>query len=190
MDSEYTRATEKLIARVCEIDRAEWSPTPARQECVRVAKALNEVADMLAANTQWMMIEAVHKARGEPEVVTGLDGWPQTEESEYEWANYEAIKLQIRELAYSARLAAEELPDPREKHALPHAAMGLLHLLHWYGFPPATAYKDGSAVIELERIARKAGILRSREAYLKALKQCMKNFDGHYTPPEMGYLFE
>lgn len=190
MTTEYETAILKLAARVRSANETKWTPTPARKECERVAKALDDVAALLDATSEGMRIEAAHKERGEPEIVTGLDGWSQEEESDLDWPGYESIKWQIRDLAESARMAACALPDPREKHALRHAAMGMLHLRLWHGFPYATAYNDGVAVTELERIAQLAGIVLSREAYRKALKEAMEQFDKNFMPTGFKYLIK
>lgn len=190
MNNDYEKAITKLVARVRLSHETEWSPTESRKECERVAKALEKVADMLSTTSEEMRIEAVHQQRGEPETFTGIDGLPQQTQSKIEWPGYQAIKWQIRSLAESARMAADELPHHNEKFALRHAAMGMLILRHFYDFAPATFYKDGEAVIELERIAELAGIFLTREAYLKVLKETIKKFDPHYTPPEFLYLFK
>ncbi|CAN5390843.1 hypothetical protein BH11PSE11_BH11PSE11_12360 [soil metagenome] len=190
MDDKYEKSISKLAARVRLANEAKWSPTPSRKECKRVAKELEKVAKILESTSEAMLIESTHKRRGESETITGLDGWPLQERVDLEWSSYEGIKWIIRDLAASARLAADELPDPREKHALHHAALGMLHLRSWHGKKPATAYKNGEAVIELERIAKLAGIVLSREAYLKALKQARATFDFNYIPPEFKYLIK
>jgi hypothetical protein len=186
----YGEAKEKLSARVRVAHESTWSPTPARKECERVAEALENVANLLAASAEAPRIEAAHKERGEPGTAIGEDGWPVAEEDHFEWHNYKSIKWIIRDLAKSARVAAEEMPDPRQKHALRHAAMGLLQLRGWHDMPNATAYKDGEVVIELEYIAQRAGIMLSRETYLKALKEAIGQFDKNSLPREFAYLIK
>lgn len=190
MTMTYDEAKQKLSDRVRLSHQTDWSPTPSRKECERVAEALERVADLLATTPESQRIESAHEARAEPETITGLDGFPVKEERDEDWISYEMMKWKIRDLAESARAAAEELPDPREKHALRHAALGLLHLRSWHGMPYATEYIDGPVNIELEQIAVHAGIILSRAAYLKALKEALSTFDRHFTPPGFHYLFK
>jgi hypothetical protein len=182
--AEYRRAIEKLTSRVRVIyeseRKKEWSPTPTRKECERVAKALDEVAELLATTDAGMLIESVHQDRGKPQTIVGEDGWPVEEESYFEWSSYQAIKWRIRDLAESARKAAAELPDPRTKFALPHAATGLLHIYHCHGISCPTDYIDGDGVADLKEIAEKAGIHLSPEAYRKVLKEALCTFDPHF----------
>ena len=124
----YQAAIGKLIQRVRVSHETKWSPTESRKECERVAKALDDVAELVATTFEGMRIEEVHEERGKPERKTGLDGYPIEEENYLEWPSYQGIKWRIRDLADSARKAAADLPDPRTKFALRHAATGMLQI--------------------------------------------------------------
>lgn len=180
MTPEYFEVREKLINHARFLNANDWSPTPSRKECERVSKALNDVADLLNSTSEGMTIESKHKERGEPETTIGSDGWTITEKSDFDWPGYESIKWTIRDLAESAKQAAEALPNPRESPALPYAAMGLLYIRYHFGLQEPTSYIDGEGLSELEEIANKAGIYLSKESYSSALKKAKSKFDPHY----------
>ncbi len=189
MNIAYEKAIQRMVKRVSQMATGDWTPTPTMKECLRVAKVLEDAANVLADTSAAADIERLHERLGGPDYpdgpAVGLDGHP-VPHDEVDWPGYEAIKRQIRTLAESARKAAADLPDPRYKPALPAAALAMLHIRHDYDFPPPATYIDGEAVIELERIAHEAGIpVLSRDSYKKALEKALKKFDPRYRPPEI-----
>lgn len=186
----YETGLAKLAERVRQINESDWSPTPERKECERIAKLLAETATALKSTTARTTIDSTHKALGAPVIVTGLDGWPVEHAPYYfDWPESRTIVAHMELLAESAQQAADELPDPRYKHALPHAAMGLLQLRLWYDLPPATVYIDGDANLDLQHVGQLAGLALSPAAYLKALRVSVSEFDRDFRPPEFHYLF-
>lgn len=189
MNIAYEKAVQRMVKRVSQMAKRDWTPTPTVKECLRVAKVLEDAADVLADTSAAADIERMHERLGDPDYpdgpAIGSDGYPAPYD-EVDWPGYEAITWQMRTLAESARKAAADLPDPRYKPALPAAALAMLHIRHDHSFPQTTSYIDGEGVIELERIALDAGIPPlSRDSYSMALKQALKKFDPRYRPPEI-----
>ncbi len=186
----YEAAVQKLIARTRDIHAVagEWSPTPLRKELLEVAERIEALSALLdrsgAAQSE---LERRHKMRRRPEQIIGVDGYPEPAD-DAPFASYEGVRYELRELARSAREAAAELPDPREKRALPFAALGVLLLRRDYEFPPAVMSDDGADVVELERVCCAAGLMLSRQRLRGALTEARRRFDLHFTPPEYKLL--
>jgi hypothetical protein len=172
----------KVVVRVHDASAGKWSPTPLRHEISEIAIKLDKIADLLGhQGSAQRRIESVHD---EPEArQIGLDGYP-IEESPLNTkaGSYQETTWRIRWLADSAREAANRLPNPRQKRALPYAAMGLLHLRQRYDFPRPALSNNSEEVNELDRICRAAGIFLSRERLRGALAQALKEFDGYVRP--------
>jgi len=179
----YERGIRKLIELVSRIHHnTEWNPTEQKKALEDAANKLEELAELLLSGPAAYDLETAHDERGIPERVIGLDGFL-IEQPESEWPSYQSIKWDIRELAMSARIAAERLPNPRKRHALEFAARGLLYLRHDYGFPRVTLSNDSADVSELERVCTSAGLVLSPERYRGALAESLKTFDPHFVEP-------
>jgi hypothetical protein len=178
----YKRGLARLVERVRSL-KDPWNTTVERKEVEKIAERLQEVAALLAASGfAQSHIEAVHAERGEPEVTFGFDGYPVTEEP-FNFVSYLGTRLAIEELAASAREAADQFPDPRQKQALHFAATGLLHLRHVDGTTYPVLSNNSDDVIELEQLCKEAGIFLARETLRNALAHALKNFDPHCMGP-------
>lgn len=186
----YERGIDKLIEIVSRIHNSGWSPTESRKTIEAIAKKLEETAELLVSGSAQFDIETFHDERGIPEPVIGLDGYPIEQPTEWEWPSYQSIKWDIRLLAESARLATEQLPDPRKKPAQEFAARGLLHLRHDYGFQRVSLYDNGIDVIELKRVCERAGIVLSRERYRGLLAESLKTFDPYFIEPGYDLIYK
>ena len=165
---------------------AQWSPTPLKKEIQSFAKRLIELADDLdQGNQSCFDIEEEHDK--EPLREFGADGMPIPVESRY--GNFKTVLNEMRALAASANRAADSLPNSRAKHALPFAAMGLLHLRVWHDkqISPIDTYSP--VVTELEDICKRAGICKGAgislepETIRNALRTQYNQFDPHFYPP-------
>lgn len=177
--STYEQGVQRLIDRISAMDNG-WSPTPLNKEMKALSKRLNELADDLdGASFAWSEIEAEHDK--EPLKEFGTDGLPVAVENWH--CSYQATLGHMRALADSANRAADGLPNSRVRHALPFAAMGLLHLKVWHGQQIGSIDVDSQVVVELESICQAASIVISREAFRNALITQRNQFDPHVYPP-------
>lgn len=170
----YEAGIARLIERVREVHRLdqEHSWTPRRKEYEAFAERAEEFANLIAEQ-EGSDTERIFDRRGDR---VGLDGWP----VESEDVTLQGLKWQVRELAAAARKAAQELPAPRTKQALPMAARGLLHLWHDCG-RARPVLSDGSEIVgELNRVCFQAGIVLSRERLRGALADSLETFDRNY----------
>jgi hypothetical protein len=191
MQEIYKRGIKKLVEIVSRIHSSEWSPTESKRAIEKIAKKLKETAWLLdACGSAQCDIEILHNKRGIPEPVIGLDGIPIQQSPKWEWPSYRSIRQDIELLTESARLAAEQLPDPRKNRALEFAARGFLHLRHDYGFPPISLYNNSDDVIEFESICNSAKIFLSRERYRGVLSESLKTFDPYFLQPGFELLYE
>jgi hypothetical protein len=175
----YAEAEALLIERVRLMHRSDWSPTPGRAAALAFVDRLRELADDLDSTGSIQFdIEAMHDRSAE--AMTGPDGWPVP--APEVGASFKATLWHMRTLAESAQAVADGLPDPRERPALPFAALVYLHLRYQHGLPRPTAYNDGEGVRELKRIADAAGLVRSPAAVRGVLKAALDEFDPHHVP--------
>lgn len=177
----YDAGIARLIARVrrCHESECEQTWTATRRRYEAFAQRAEEFSELMAEH-EATDIESVHDERGEPVKVPGPDGWPVEIQDDPEWPSMQGLKWRIRDLADSARIAAERLPGAREKHALPMAARGLLHLRHDCGFQRPALSNESHDVCELDRVCRTAGIILSRERLRGALAESLKTFDSTF----------
>ena len=179
----YSDRITRLAERVRAINQAGWNPTPKRREAEALAVRLIELADYLdGTGTLQFDLEELHDRPPPP--VMGADGLPRPDSmAESLQCSYKATIRRIRGLADSARRVADELPDPRQKHALRFAVMGLLHLRYLHGFPRPKLYAAGPDVAALADLVGRAGIHLSAESLRNALSAGLKDFDPLLLPP-------
>lgn len=177
----YDAGIARLIARVklCHESEGEQTWTETRRRYEAFAERAEEFADLIFDH-EATDIEFVHDERGKPVKVPGADGWPVEIQDDPEWPTMQALKWRIRDLAESARIAAERLPGARERFALPMAARGLLHLRHDCGFSRPALSNESDDVCELDRVCRSAGIVLSRERLRGALSASLSTFDANF----------
>lgn len=177
--STYERGLERLILRISVMDNG-WSPTPLKKEMESLAKRLNALVDDLDdGKVACFEIESEHDKEPLPEI--GITGAPSPVEV---WnCSYKATLTHMKALADSANRAASSLPNSRVRHALPFAAMGLLHLKVWHGQQIGPIDVDSLAVLELESICNRAGIHLGPETFRNAMNKEFKLFDRHFYPP-------
>lgn len=163
-----------------------WSPTALRKECLSIARRLTDLADDLdGASSAWSEIEDEHDKQPPP--LVGRDGYPIPQS--YASCSYQATVLDMRALAESAKRAAENLPNSRERFALPFAAMGLIHLKVWHGQDVLPIDVLKPIVEELQEICEAACIKSNRgeslsgEALRNELRKQWGKFDRCYFPP-------
>lgn len=193
--NDYERGINRLITRVKSIHEIEtgkeWSSTKQKKDIEKIALELEKAAKLLAVvGTAQFDIEIFHDERGSPKRIVGLDGWPVEEKSPIDWPSYKSIYWNIRVLAESANLAAQQLPNPRKKRALEFAAHGLLHLRNYYDFPLPKLSDTGTDVQELKRVCESAGMCLSVERYRGMLSESLKSFDPHYMESYCYELFQ
>lgn len=192
-DNDYERGIKRLIKmvqHVCEAEK-EWSPTPLKKDIEKIAATLEETARLLERDgCAQFDIEFLHDERDIPVRAIDLNGWPVENKTIIERPSYKAVTWYIRGLAESARVAADQLPNPREKRALKYAARGLLHLMHHCGRPCPSLYDNGAGVQEFKQICECAGMNLSVESYRGALAASLKNFDPYYTEQHYDELFQ
>lgn len=189
-DSGYKRGVGRLIEFIRQVNKATFDVTAHRKEVEAIAQHLEETARLLAGfGPAQMAIELAHNESGEPSERTGVDGRPVRDHADPDFCSYLGIRLQVGELAKSARIAAAALPDSREKFALPLAALGLLHLRRDFNYPPPTLYDGSPVVLELDRICRAAGIVLSPERLRGALRGAMDKFDPYFIPLELKKIY-
>ena len=73
MNIAYEKAIQKMVERVSQMAKGDWTPTPTMKECLRVAKVLEDAANTLADTSAAMDIERMHKRRGDPDYSEGPD---------------------------------------------------------------------------------------------------------------------
>lgn len=147
---------------------------------IAFSKRLGDLVDDLDSGGMGCFgIEEEHDK--EPLRLIGRDGYS-TPAPDFS-CSYKATLMHMRELADSANRAAENLPDPRRRFALPFAAMGLLHLKAWHGHKVGAIDVFSRAVEQLQAICIDAGITLSNEALRNALSVEFNQFDPYYFPP-------
>lgn len=189
----YQLAVVRLVERTRQM-RVPWSPTPLRNEITRIARRVEELANLLnEAGCAQFDIEAHHDARGLPDPTIGDDGMRIEQDDSDGLPSYARIKSDLCCLAESARLTAESLRDPRERPALGFAALGYLFLRSWYGFPRPTLSNSSGDVDEFGRIwadiCETRSVPLSPERLRGALSDAFKKFDPYLWPPGIEELF-
>lgn len=172
---DYEQSIIKLINRVKLIHEANWSPTPEAKALDALAQKLNETIAMMDESTYWGLEDAFNQ----PE-----RGWVRfdgTKEPDIDRSGrYAAVRWAMHELAEFAMAKKSELPNSREKRALPFAAMGLLHIMYQSGSDRPSLYINGDAIKKLGDICNDAGIALSPESLKGALKNALDSFDPLY----------
>jgi hypothetical protein len=178
---DYEKSISKLIERVAMINSAKWSPTPEANALETLATRLDETIALIDEDTYWDLEEAFNQPS--PGAVR-FDG---TTEPDVDRAgHYASIRWGMYELAEFARRKKEELPHRNKKHALPFAAIGLLHIMYRAGKDRPKLYDNSDAVKELERICKGAGVFLSSESMRGALSASLKSFDPAYLDDGIG----
>lgn len=179
----YQRGLERLVEYVTHIHEAEskrnderWDRTEHKKRIEKVADELKKTADLLSGQSSELFdIEMAHDERRQPTKSVGINGW-HSEENEL-LPSMEAIESLIRDLAESASSAAQRIPHPNTKRALPIAAKGLLHLRYECGFPKPVLSNNSEEVIDLGIVCKKASMVYSPERLRGALSLAIKDFD-------------
>lgn len=172
---DYEQSIAKLIDRVKQIHGSTWSPTPEAKALEALANKLDETIKMMDADTYWDIEEAFNQPQ--PGRIRD-DG---TKEPDIDRSgHYSSIRWAMYELAEFARTKKEELPNPKKKHALPFAAIGLLHIMYQAGMARPKLYDQSDAVKELGRICDAANIVLSPERLRGALTKALETFDPLY----------
>ncbi len=178
MNAEYEAGIQRLIQHLAAMQRDSFNPTPLRKRYELFAQRAEEFATLIAEFSA-DDLEDVHAERGRPVREIRADGHVVDVDHDPHWPSLETMRWRVRELAESARVAADRLPSPREKRALPLAVRGLLHLRYDHGFPRPTLSDKSEDVQELARVCEKAGIHLSPERLRGALAEELKTFDPH-----------
>lgn len=168
-DTEYELCIARLIEYVKRARLAPWSPTPAKRAMTALSRKLEELANLLESDPYALSVEDFHNARAEPD--------------------FQTIKHGIHMLAESARLAADDLPNPREKPAIGIAAQGFLHIRHAYGLPQPALSNNSPGVLEFGQVCESAGIPLSPERLRGALAEAFNSFDKYDAPEGISDLF-
>jgi hypothetical protein len=177
--STYDDCVARLIKRIRQMN-GDWSPTPLRNELLDIRKQLLELAERLEGQSVAQFdLEEEHDQ--EPPPIIGADGLP-VGQTNY-GASYKATLWHMRDLADSALRASENLRKPRERLAIPFAALALLHLKCWHGKTMPRLSNTSPDVKELSDICDEAGMPRSIEVFRNALSRALDKFDPHFYPP-------
>lgn len=175
----YEEAIARLVERVRRGVKAEkdWSPTPLKKELESMERQLRTLAGRIHSKGGWSEIEEAHGHL-----------WAAPGESAHT-----AIQASIRsmlDLAESARYAADILPNPRERPALPDAAMLFLHVLQTYGKHRPTLYDEAPEVKAFEQLLADAGAPRSIVTVRNLLSTALKKFDQFMPPSDLEDLLQ
>jgi hypothetical protein len=112
----------------------------------------------------------------------GAGGSVSTERVPRSFSTFKGAVLEMRQLAESAKIAAGELPDSRQRLDLVFAAEVFLHLRCRHGFPRPSLYDDGPDVQALRKLLQDAGIPLSAARVRGLLSGALKDFDPHLIP--------
>jgi hypothetical protein len=176
----YSEGIERLVKQVAAMCSGKWSPTPEHQELKDLEKQLVGLADRLDTLTSaTTSLEEEHDKPAESRI--GLDGLP-IEEPNFS-TSFKATLWNMRDLAGSARRAADLLPDSRFRPALSFAAMAFLHLRCQNDLSRPKLTDSGADVAELKEVCERAGLFRSSQAVRTALSKALEEFDAFYFPP-------
>lgn len=189
MSSGYNEALAKLMKRVRQIhvNHGAANVTTKKRELEEIATQLDKVIEVLERQgTAQSDIEELHDRPPPPAV--GFDGYPVAVD-DY-GASYKGTIGYMRDLADSARRAANEMPDSRAKHALPFAALALLHIRYQHGFPRPAISVTSDDVVELKRVTTEAGIVLSDGRLSNALGAALREFDPHLLPYHIRELLD
>lgn len=172
---DYEQSIAKLIDRVKQIHEVNWSPTPEAKALEALANKLEETIAMMDESAYWELEDAFDQPQ---------QGWVRfdgTREPDIDRSGrYASIRWAMYEVAEFARAKKDELPNPKKKHALPFAAIGLLHIMYEAGKERPKLYDRSEAVKELGRICDAANIALSPERLRGALTEALATFDPLY----------
>jgi len=175
---DYEEGKRRISAWLAEARASDWSPTPEVCRLQSLIDDLESMADRLGGQ-EWLFLEAAHDAAPSPEIdVTGFD--LNSEVSNL--GRYAGLRLQLAELAQTARQRIEELPNSRQRPEVPQAVELLLHLRYECEFKPPTVYDCGEFVIELDDVCRAAGVQLSHYRLRNILQEVLETFDRHVIP--------
>lgn len=164
-----------LISRVRGKHESGWSPTPEKKALEDLSSRLRALAEELGG---WLPGQSDASA-------AACSSLEYAHDDLHGYSTYVGVQNSLGLLADTADREAEKLPNPRVKVALPFAARGLLVLLHAHGRDRPSKSNDGWGVLELESIAREAGIVVGRDALRKALGTALDEFDPYGLPDEL-----
>ena len=175
---DYDQGISRLVARLQHMD-GDWSPTPLREKIECIAVDLERLIDVLEADgVAQSQIELEHDK--EPPAGISPDGMPlPLPDSGF---SYQVTIMRMRDLAGAARRAANALPSPRAKRALPFAATALLRLRYEHGFQKPAISDVSADVLELKRVCDLANLPKAPETIRNALSSALKTFDPDYFP--------
>lgn len=164
---DYLRRLDRLVQEIRAVNEADrqWSPTPERKRYEDFAARAEEFAERILG-LECTDVEAVHdelRSNDRGEVVNG-------------YPCMKSIRQHVLDLAESARVASDRLPNPRARRALPFAALGLLRLRYEFGFPRPALSNSSADVVELDQVCRAAGLVLSRERLRGALAEALSGF--------------
>lgn len=172
----YRGARARLVAWVRRSLSAskEWSPTPLEQELRDLRSQLVALADRAEFGPAWSELEEAH-------------GEAFAEGTQAPAAVIKTALQGLRELAESARAAADRLPDPRRRSAVDHAALLFVHLHRMYGFDRPALSNKSAAVADFQSLLAEAGRPLSPERARGLLTTALRQLDLDPTaiPPEI-----
>ena len=172
----YQKCFDQLASRVKRMAVTDWSPTPERKAHDTLGDKIDALLDEIEDNLYWAGLEAAHQELYAPE-------------GDEAASIFTCDVAALRRLGKSARAAAMALPDPRNKPALPVAALGLLWLRADAEFERASLYENGAEVVELERLCKASGIrATSRDNLRKALSKARADVDQRRRPSYIDWL--
>ena len=177
--ADYERGISRLVDYVRQLSDTP-SPTEQRRAITALADRLNDLLfDLETSGAAQGAIEYEHDQAAPAEI--DFDGLPTPAPK---WGvSYSATLGHMRDLVSSAKRAADKLPNPRERNALPFAALGLLHLRIKHGFDRPRLSDTSPDVQELKRVCEAAGLFKSPETLRNALSKELQSFDPYFAPP-------
>lgn len=169
----YEDGIRRLAKRLKMMVDSGYSPTPKRKEIEAIAQQLEDMANVLGSQGSAQFdIEKYH------------DKLTLDENNKPRLGSYQKAKWGMRDLARSARAAAEALPDARAKHALPFAAEALLYLRHDCGHKLPARSNTDPAISELDRLCTLAGMSRYSNERLRGALSDALDTHTHGTRPD------
>lgn len=167
---DYEKSIDRLIERVKLINTSDWKPAQEIKELGDLINQLKNLAAMMDMDCYWDLEEEFNQPQ-ENWQSDGTTG-PKIERAGF----YSSLRWKLLELAEFAAKKKESLPNPRQRHALPFAAKGLLHIMRECNMDRPALYNDSKSVQELKRICEAAGIVLSNERLRGALSEALADF--------------
>ena len=168
----YENGRQRLVTQLTRMVASCWDVTQQRTEPLTIAAKLRDLADALSGGLMSAFdIQDAHEK--DPECL----------------GHFETTLSGMRAIAESAARVNDDLPNSRQRFAMPFAAMVLLHLKIWHDMGVGAIDVDSPIVNELREICEAAGIesnrgeLHSEEAMRNELRKQWKKFDRYYYPP-------